>query len=171
MTTRVLEGVVEVAFKDNDTGRCSLKMDDGNWYSTFKTHYPELKDKRIKLTLVKKGKYWNVAGEPEVVANQAPAPVAAGPTASVADNRQSSIVLQSSYKTGSELAIAMLANDLLTLPAKKAAKYDAFLALVDEVTLRIYNNCINPASFLEGTAPADDGPAVPDEDEYDPSDV
>lgn len=76
------------------------------------------------------------------------------------------IQLQSAMNTAIALCSAAVANDLVALPAKKADKFDAFAALVDEEAERLHKQYLEqvygkPASKRGGRSTRDD------EDEYD----
>lgn len=144
----IVTGVVEKAYKNPKNGYCSVLVND-KWYSTYETLYSGLEGKVIEFEAVKKGQYYNMKGEPTVKASPAPA-AGAAPTVS-GDNRQASIVLQSSYKTAAEIAGDLLSGGVLNLGAKKADQFDNYLNFVDEIATRLFNNCIDPASFLSGS--------------------
>lgn len=164
MTTTV-KGFCEKAYRNPKNGLCSLliKDDSGNetWYSTYKTLYENAAGKTVEIQAVQKGKFWNCNGEPKILAGPPETPAAQAAYAGY-DARQSSIVLQSSYKTASDLVGYMAGASILTLPTKKADQYDAFLNYVDEVALRIYRNCINPQPFVTPEDVEGDDPAPAD---------
>ncbi len=138
-----IKGIVEKAHR-KDSGYCSILV-DGTWYSTYKTLHSELEGKVVEFEAVQKGDFWNAKGTPTVLAQPAATTVAPAAAPAAPGARQTSITLQSSYKTATELVVGMLANDILTVPSKKADRYDAILNYVDEVALRIYGN-VNEAS-------------------------
>lgn len=49
-------------------------------------------------------------------------------------NRQATIVYQSSRKDAIQVAVSLLAADILPFPAAKGKKHDAFMAYVDQLT-------------------------------------
>ena len=154
-----ITGLCERAYQNPKNGLCSLLVND-TFYSTYKTLYPDMEGKVVEFQAVQKGKFWNVTGEPKVVAEPAATTTtkASGPNAY--DNRQSSIVLQSSYKTAADITAAMAAQGLIKLPTKQADQFDAYLNYVDEVALRLYRNCINPDPFVnEAEVEEDPAPA------------
>lgn len=75
----------------------------------------------------------------EAMGGGSSAPAAAGGGAN--DSRQKAIMYQSSRKDAVEVASALLGASALPMPAKADAKYDAFLAVVDDLTDRFYGEC------------------------------
>jgi len=144
--SEVKTGILEQASERNG-GFWSILV-DGTWYGTWKDDHSALIGKAIIFDAVlKDGKYWNaskVRVDPNAPAQAAPAASGGG---NYQDNRQYSIVLQSSYKTAAEIVCALVSADKLTMGAKKDA-LDITLGLVDEVAVRIYRKCINPLEFL-----------------------
>lgn len=162
--TKVVTGVLEKAFK-KDSGLCSIKVGE-EWFSTYKDHYPELEGKTVEVTLAKKGKYWNVKGKPAVVAMSASAAKQGGASSASYDDKQNSIVLQSSYKTGAEVLGTILSNGLVSVPTKKADQYDFVLNLLDEIALRIFSRASNATEFV--AQEEDPNPAPADDADYNP---
>lgn len=119
------------------------------WYGTYKDDHSDKQGKAVIFEADHKdGKYWNatkVRLDPSAAAAPAAAPAASG--GAYQDNRQSSIVLQSSYKTAAEVVCALISADKLTMGAKKDS-LEIALGLVDEAAVRIYTRCINPAEFF-----------------------
>ena len=145
--TKTITGVVEKAFK-KDNGMCSIKVthDGGEeWFSTYKSLYTDLEGKTVEINLVQKGQYWNVKGKPSVVASSAPAARAA--TQSY-DDKQNSIVLQSSYRTATEAVAAAAAAGYLPIPSKKADQWDAYKAFINEYALELFGACTNATEFV-----------------------
>jgi hypothetical protein len=159
--TKVVTGVIEKAFK-RDNGMCSIKIGD-DWYSTYKTHYGDLEGKTVEITLVKKGQYWNLKGKPSVVASSTPKAAAA--TQSY-DDKQNSIVLQSSYRTAAEAVAAAATAGYLPMPTKKADQWDAFKGFINEYALELFKACTNATEFTS-EAVEDENPA-PSASEYNP---
>lgn len=141
-------GTIEKAIR-NKAGYYAVLVND-NWYSTYTNDYSNLEGQTVKFEFTKKGQYYNMKGEPEVVA--APAPAAGSAPTVTPDNRQASIVLQSSYKTAAEIAGDLLTGGVLNLGAKKADQFDNYLNFVDEIATRLFNNCINPVGFLNASS-------------------
>lgn len=69
------------------------------------------------------------------------------PRAQGNNNVQSAIIFQSSRKDATQVVSAALAGGLLPLPTKQADKYDAFLALVNDLTDKYYED----AMVVQGT--------------------
>ena len=153
MSKVTVTGIVERAYKNPKNGLCSLLIND-IFYSTYKTLYPEAEGKMVEITAEQKGKFWNCVGEPKVLAT--PATPAAKQAQAGYDARQSSIVLQSSYKIAADLADSLLREGHLNLGTKKGAQFDMFLNYVDEIALRLYRNCINPEPFVSEDVEAQD---------------
>lgn len=159
-----VSGVLEKAYR-NDRGYYSVKVGE-TWYGTFKDNYAELEGNNVTFEAEQKGKFWNVKGPIAVDESKQSASSSPNAASVPAGDRQQSIVLQSSYKTAAEVLGDMLAAEMLTIPAKKADKYDAYLGLLDELATHIYRNCIDPVAFLDGTeAP---GPAGDEGGKYNP---
>lgn len=171
MTNKVITGVIEKAFK-KDNGLCSIKVGD-TWYSTYKTHVPEFEGKTCEVTVVQKGKYWNVVSDKndvpaiKVIASAAPAGRSGGGGGFNSDDRQNSIVLQSSYKTASDVVIGAATAGYLPMPTKKADQWDAFKAYIDEYALELFTKCANATEYVSNVAD-DEDPAPADEAEYNP---
>jgi hypothetical protein len=72
-----------------------------------------------------------------------------------ADSRQRSIVLQTAYKIAPLIVCGALEQSLVTLPTKKADKFDAYLEMIDETAMRLAAAFIDPPAVF----------AVEDEDE------
>lgn len=161
--TKVVTGVVEKAWK-KDNGLCSIKVGE-EWFSTFRDHYADLEGKTVEVTLVKKGQYWNVKGKPKVVAMTAAVAKQAGASSQNYDDKQNSIVLQSSYKTAADVLDTILTNGLVSVPNKKADQFDFVLGLLDEVALRIFKRASNATEFV---ATEDGDPDPTSDDDYNP---
>lgn len=65
----------------------------------------------------------------------------AAPSGGGNDNRQKAIMYQSSRKDAVEVAGALLAANVLPLPTKAGDKFDAYLAAVDDLTDRFFDEC------------------------------
>ena len=77
------------------------------------------------------------------------------------DARQNSIVRQNSTTTATAIATAMIANEIVKLPAQ-AKRYDFFLELITGIADHLFPTLINPPSLddLKG-----EGVEVPEEDD------
>lgn len=172
MSKQTITGVLDKCYERN--GKFSINVND-TWYSTWKNDYRDMEGQTVSFEAesVRKGNrtYWNVAGDVEVIKQAAPAGGGAA-SSTPADARQQSIVLQSSYKIGADVLGSMVAAGALSLGTKKADQYGAMLDYLDEIAVRIYSNCIDPVTFLEGREDFmdDEEPAIPDDDEYNPLD-
>jgi hypothetical protein len=146
-------GRLEKAYR-NKQGFYSILINDV-WYGTGKSDYTELEGNMVEFNTVQKGNFVNVTGDVLPLAEQAAPANTGAPAAPVmgADTRQQSIVLQSSYKTAGELVAGLIAADKLPLGAKKDA-FDLASGFLDEMARHIYDNCIDPATFLAGDDPA-----------------
>jgi len=69
-----------------------------------------------------------------------------------ADNRQESIVYQSSLKTATEIIGLALANECLTLPSKKADRLPVLVASIREVAKDLAKEAIAPDFSSFGSA-------------------
>lgn len=147
--SNVRNGVLAKAYQ-NQRGFWSVKLEgDDTWYSTYKDDYTNLEGQQVEFEVTKKGNYWNVAGKVKAVAGAPKAQAAPAASGGYDPNeRQASIVLQSSYKTAAEMLSIAAANDALQLGSKKAEKLDILMGVLDELAVRIYNNCSNPLDFL-----------------------
>lgn len=156
-----ITGVLQKAYKKKG-GFFSICVDD-NWYGTEREDYTELEGQTVTFESYKnKRGYLDVKGKVKAAGGGGSGGGAAsGPRNN--DARQSSIVMQSSFKTATELVGHLLANDCIVLPAKKADRYDAMLAIVDETALGIYNKCLDPTDFLAADDPAPSEDYVPHE--------
>ena len=114
---------------------------NGEWYSCgFKA--PNCQEGQyVEFDVVQKGQYKNA--ENVTPTQQASAPAGNGGTgaapASMPVNKKDiSIHFQSCRKDAIQTLGVLLGNDAVKLPAKQADKYDAALALIDELTARYY---------------------------------
>jgi hypothetical protein len=157
-----VQGVLTKAYR-NDNNIHSINVND-TWYGTYKDDYSSLEGQYVEFEATQKGKYWN-AGAVKPTAPPAQAASSASTAATLTgDARQSSIVVQSCYKVAATLLGSLIQADAVTLGAKGKA-FDNAAALLDELTLKIYKNCINPEPFV--SAVQDDDAPGPGDD-YDP---
>ena len=160
-----VRGILDKAYQGKG-GYWSVNVNEV-WYGCYKSDYTALEGQEVEFDAEQKGKYWNVKGDvTPVPGGTAPAasaaPASAGNT-QAAQDRQMSIVLQSSFKTAAEAVGALIAADKISLGAKNAA-FDNALGLVEEAALRIYRHCISPADFV-----ADEPAPGPEGDDYEPT--
>lgn len=165
-----ITGILEKA-NTNDRGFSSVLV-NGTWYSTYKTNYSELEGQEVWFMATSKesnGKtYWN-AGDVKATGNKPkPAAPAARGGSGFNDSRQSSIVLQSSYKTAAELLGRLVAADKIDLGKSKATSMEIALGILDSTAMHIYVNCIDTTDFIEGMMgiPSEE---ADDDDEYSPT--
>jgi len=101
----------------------------------------------------------------------APATTSAGQTPhdpgapSPVDQRQKSIVSQSSYKTAADVLAIAITSGAIKLPSAKTAnsgQLDVLLSALDEIAQHVYNCTIYGLEVQEITAPTDEG-------DYDPT--
>jgi len=159
MTTKIIEGVVvkdntkTFTKKDGSTGqRFALLVNTGNgeeWFNFGFVKPTAPVGALVKFNMTQNGQYWNAdSSSVEIVrANTQPPPaVSQAMTKAVAsvDNRQRSIVIQTAYKVAPEIILGALEHGLVTLPAKKADKFDAYISMIDEVAFRLASTFIAP---------------------------
>lgn len=180
-TNNVVTGVVEeVSSRVGAYGTMySIKV-DGTWYGAGNIK-PGEKGDTLKFSAYKNGQYWNAkqfekveGGTPTQAVTTAPearsAPVAeqptetAKPTTTAApirqeynkpfDERQSSIVFQSSRNTALELVKLLVANEAagFTKADKGKDKHEKIIALHDDLTTRLYHQAMDHINFV-GKAP------------------
>jgi hypothetical protein len=147
--------------RTNDQGYCSFLANDV-WYGTYKTDYSALEGQTVTFKATQKGQYHNASDVKPATNGAAPAAAPARVAAPAPDNRQASIVLQSSYKTAADLLGNLVAADKVALGAKGKA-YDAAIGLLDELAAHIFRSCINPQRFFENLSGGD----APEEEESD----
>jgi hypothetical protein len=135
------------------------------WYGTYKDDYSNLEGQEVEFDATKKGNYWNAGKITAVPGAAKPAGGSKGGGQTYdAEERQMSIVLQSSYKTATEVLSVALANEAVDLGTKKAGRLDVLLGLLDEIAVRIYTNCSAPKDFLGDPEEVAPGPDADDDD-------
>lgn len=170
----VVTGVVEeVSSRVGAYGTMySIKV-DGTWYGAGNIK-PGEKGDTLKFSAYKNGQYWN-AKQFEKVEAVTTAPVAEQPAETVKptttsitttaapvrqeyskpfDERQSSIVFQSSRNTALELVKLLVANEAagFTKSDKGKDKHEKIVALHDDLTTRLYHQAMDHINFV-GKAP------------------
>ena len=110
-------------------------MINGSWYNGSKDMLADV-DKGDRVTL-SHGDNRQVTGI--VKTGSAPAPSA---TPNASDARQHVIIFQSARNAAIELHASLIANGLLSVPAKKDAKYDASMAFINEHTIRFHEQAL-----------------------------
>jgi hypothetical protein len=144
MSKQSITGYVDKAIQ-NKGGFFAICVDD-TWYGTGKEDTRDLEGQTVTFEASKRGQYWDAKA---IVKAAAPAGSSGKGGGVPAGDRQKSIVMQSSYKTATELVTSLIAADKLTLGGKKADALDTALGLVEEAALHIFGNCIDPEAFLE----------------------
>ena len=131
------QGVVETVHQ-NKAGFYSVKLPDG-WYGTGTKTAPSLKQgDMIKFEYSMNGQYKNLDIKTLVKLDSAPAGDTQPKSTWVPEkDRQKSIIFQSSRKDAIEIIKTAQAAGCLALPTKKADQFDALLALVDELTVKL----------------------------------
>lgn len=114
---------------------------DGEWYGHgFKPPQCNEGD-YVQFNVIQKGQYKN-ADSISVVANNnvasAPAPASAPVAALPVNKKDVSIHFQSCRKDAIQTVGILLAHEAVKLPAKQADKFDAAMALIDEITNQNY---------------------------------
>lgn len=163
MSTRVVEGVVQrvttKVFTKNDGSqgeRYSMLVNTGqgeDWFN-FGFKKPTVANgSQVRFTLTQRGQYWNGDSDSiEVIkTSQAATPAVMKKAVASADNRQRSIVVQTAYKVAPEIIKGALEHQLITLPAKKADKFDAYMSLIDETAMRLAQTFIDPPEDFSAT--------------------
>ena len=135
-----------------------VKTDDGQetWIGLGVDKSPVDAMSRVKVIAQQNNKgYWTAKGKDvHLIKEQTAAPASSGGGKSGGfQDRQSSIVLQSSYKTATDQVNALLAAGLFKPAAntkdRKATAIEAYFAFIDKVAVELYNRCTNPESFLD----------------------
>lgn len=135
---KTITGVVEKVFVKN--GNTALLI-DGTWYGAGKGKVNVEDGQEVTFEVEYNGKYANVA-RGTLRTNSAPASEkSAAPAVKAADGRQQAIHYQSSRKDAIEVAQAAVTSGFVTPPTKKADQLEWFLALVDNLTDRFFNDC------------------------------
>lgn len=177
-----VQGIVDKVFsKPNRKGNLQYNLlvrpegqEEGTWYGCF-TNKPNVSEGQvIKFTAEDSGNFKNadvpsiqVVGE--AVASPTPQKTTGG--RQVTDNRQASIVMQSSSRTAVELLNVLVESGAVSLgkadsKAAAAKKYDVLMSLHEELTVRLYNRATKPELFHSAvTARLGGGEEVIDETE------
>lgn len=158
------QGVVEKVFErrnQNGPNTFSLAVnEDGNtnWYGFYRTRPDCNEGDTVKLSYTTKGDYRNAKSDSLVVVSSGGGQASAAPAKSAnsggyTDNRQDSIVMQSSSKVAADLLKIMVDSGAvqfgkLSTKAAQAKAYDALLGLHADITHRVFNRCTKPRDFL-----------------------
>jgi hypothetical protein len=157
--TGTLEKLATRDWNGKTLNNALIKGDDGseNWVGFGLEKPPMQPMSRVKVSVSRnaKGYLTAKAKDIELLKEQTvAAPVASGGGGkSGFQDRQASIVLQSSIKAGIEMANALLANGLFKPAAntkeRKANAVEAYIALVDKLAVETYQKCMEPESFVD----------------------
>lgn len=143
-----LQGVIENVSTKNGMGKngpwtmYSMQV-SGEWYGCgFKALQARQGD-YVSFDFEQSGNFKNaknvkVVAPPAGGQQPAAAPQAQAQGVSVVNKRDVSIQYQSSRKDAIQVLDLLIKHDAVSLPAKKADKFDAALALLDELTARFY---------------------------------
>ena len=138
-----------------------IKDDGGNetWIGLGLDKPPMQPMSRVKVTASQNAKgFWTAKGKDLQLLKDEPA---AAPAASGGggggkagfQDRQASIVLQSSFKTATDQVNALLAAGIFKPAANTKAKKDtaveAYFAFVEKVAVELYEKAMNPEKFLD----------------------
>lgn len=146
----LINGVVSKINSANRAGRTVYSVQvNGQYYGGFWNDAPKCQEgDNVQFDATQNGQYWNANPNTMQVVSAPAAPAASAPATggrSFNDNRQDSIVFQSSRKDAIQLVGIMLANDALTLPAKKADKYSVLVDIVRELTDEFAYDALSPS--------------------------
>lgn len=151
------KGTVEKIFR-NKAGYYNTNI-DGNWYGTgLKQEPPFNEGDYLEFTFTRKGQFMNM--DPTSVQVKKGSVQQGSEVSSFAkkgaasnsrddywnkkeerdENVQASINWQSSRNAAISVVSAMVQSEVVSLPAAKGKKYDAFMSLVDEVTTRYFHD-------------------------------
>jgi hypothetical protein len=161
MTEQVTGYVERVNERSSGAGPTTYSLCvNGDWYG-FYTNRPDVSEGQlVKFAFRRKGKWLNADPKTVEVLEEAgetkPTPSAGAKPAgrTFNDNRQNSIVMQSSSKTATELLGVLISAGAIhlgkaeTKPAA-AKRYDALMELHEELTLRLFNRATQPDAFVE----------------------
>lgn len=112
---------------------------DGQWYGHGFNKPNAHEGQYVEFDVIQKGQYKNAENLRAAVSTPPAASSGSKAPASIpVNNRDVSIQYQSSHKDAIQVLDVLLKNDAVKLPAKQADKYDAAMALVDEITAQFY---------------------------------
>ena len=168
------QGVVEVV-RTNNAGYYALKIGN-DWYGAGKSHPGVDKGDYIEFAITRNGKYMNIAQgsiqKKEAQVQRAPSVAGAARNAGVTRDDywaekakkdefvQAAINWQSARNSAIAAVGSMVEHGAVKLPSAQAKKYDVFMALIDEVTVRYFEDTKYVTENMEppmgNPAPADD---------------
>lgn len=168
MTERTIEGVVmrshekTITTVKGPTQVYSLLMNTSNgeeWYSFGFSKPTAVINQHVKFTVTQNGQYWNADNKTlEVLPDvEIAAPQVVAKAVAQVDNRQRSIVYQSAYERAIMIIDGAITHGAISLPTKKADKFDAYRELIHNTALELAAIFIAPpADFIEAEVQAVD---------------
>lgn len=167
MNMKTIEGVVMrshekvVSTAKGPSSVYSVLLNTGSaeeWFSFGFKKPAVTNNQQVKFTVKQNGNYWN--GDPDSIetikTGEAAAPATMKKAVASVDEKQRSIVFQSAYERAILMINGAITLDLISLPAKKAAKFDAYCELVHERALILAEMFISPPSNFAETGLPDD---------------
>lgn len=141
-------GIVEVlSIKPTARGGNSynFKLNDGVWYGHGFEEPKFVKGDNVEFTFAENGNFKNVDASTVVVKAVAAATAASGssssaPVSTSYDDRQLAITYQAARKDALQIVEMALANDALSLGAKKADKLGVLESMVDKMTMQFFED-------------------------------
>lgn len=147
-------GIVEVV-NTNRGGYYGVKVGN-DWYGAGKSHPGVDKGEYIEFEFTRNGRYMNLdpktITKPQPNVGQAPSVSNTARGAGVTrddywankaekdEHTQAAINWQSARNSAIAAVSSMVEHGVVSLPAAKAKKYDVFMALVDEVSVRYFHD-------------------------------
>lgn len=132
---------------------------DGTWYGCGFKKPDANEGDYVEFDVVQKGEYKNAENVKRSAGQPAASP--SGPAPSIPVNKKDvSIHYQSCRKDAIQTLGVLLTHDAVKLPAKAADKYDAALALINELTNQFYFDL--DSVIAEGGVKAEDLIPAPD---------
>lgn len=137
-----IQGVIDfVNTRQTKVGEVYGIKVNGQEYGLFKTKCPFPQGTLVEFQATQNGNFWNVdKGTLRKVEGEAAAAPAAVQATSTYDARQKSIEYQSSRNLAGQVLASLVAADAIAMPSKtdKAARYDAMMALLDDLTWQFF---------------------------------
>lgn len=145
----VATGTIE--FVGMKSGNTNIKMDNGEWYSFFKTEVVANKGDNVEFAYVQKGKWFNGDASTFKVLEQSqssPKTTSNGGSKGVDwDAKDRRIVYLASRKDALNLTELLIANDALKLPAKIADKMGVIVETVKQLTDDLFEDVYNAEGY------------------------
>lgn len=155
--TRVLEQTKSKSGKAFRTPRYAVQINDAEWYN-FGFNSPGCSEGDV-ISFESQKTQWGLDGDPSTVKVVDTGKRPSGtPTAKSydPDQRQESIVFQSSLKTAIDVIDVALRNDALSLPAKKADRLDALTDMTIKVAFDLAKIAVNPSAHESAEVPVEE---------------